>query len=87
MIKAWNETAWHDYVAWQTEDKKTLKKINSLIKDIDRNGTQGLGKAEKLKSNYSGWFSRRIDSKNRIVYKINGNTLLIAECKTHYQDK
>ncbi|MFC6169629.1 Txe/YoeB family addiction module toxin [Loigolactobacillus jiayinensis] len=87
MIKSWYDQAWTDYINWQTEDRKTLKKINKLIKDIERNGTNGIGQAEKLKADYSGWYSRRIDSKNRLVYKIKADTLLIAACKTHYGDR
>jgi toxin YoeB len=69
MIKVWDDEAWEDYVWWQTEDKKTLKKINSLIKDIERNGVlEGIGKPEALKHEFAGWYSRRIDSSNRLVY-------------------
>ena len=82
MIKVWD-----DYVYWQTQDKKTLKKINSLIKDIDRNGYEGIGKPEPLTGNGAGYWSRRIDEKNRLVYKIVNNTVRIAQCKTHYGDK
>lgn len=67
MIKAWEDDAWEDYLYWQTQDKKTLKKINILIKDIDRNGYEGIGKPEMLKGNLSGMCSREIDEKNRIV--------------------
>ncbi|ATO44561.1 Txe/YoeB family addiction module toxin [Loigolactobacillus coryniformis] len=88
MIKSWYDVAWRDYVEWQNQDRKTLKKINNLLKEIERHGvTGGSGKAEKLKSDYSGWYSRRIDAKNRLVYKIERDTLLIASCKTHYGDK
>ena len=65
----WEEQAWEDYLGWQMEDKKTLRKINRLIKDIQRNRYEGIGKPEPLKENYSGWWSRRIDEENRIVYK------------------
>ena len=61
---------WEDYLYWQTQDKKTLRRINALIKDIQRNPFEGLGKPEPLKGNYQGWWSRRIDEVNRIVYKI-----------------
>lgn len=87
MIKIWDDEAWDDYVYWQTQDKKTLKKINSLIKDIDRNGYEGIGKPEPLTGNRSGYWSRRIDEKNRLVYKIVDNTIRIAQCRTHYGDK
>lgn len=79
--------AWEDYLYWQKQDKKTLKKINVLLKDIMRDHYRGLGKPEPLRGNLSGWWSRRIDEKNRIVYKIEGNMLLVSECKSHYSDQ
>ncbi|EMB45320.1 MULTISPECIES: Txe/YoeB family addiction module toxin [Treponema] len=87
MIKAWDEDAWIDYVYWQTEDKKTLKRINMLIKDIERNGHNGLGSPEPLKGNLSGFWSRRIDKKNRLVYRIVDNVIQIIQCRTHYGEK
>jgi len=87
MIKAWDEDAWIDYVYWQTEDKKTLKRINMLIKDIERNGHNGLGNPEPLKGNLSGFWSRRIDKKNRLVYRIVDNVIQIIQCRTHYGEK
>ena len=88
MLKTWDEEAWEDYVSYQAEDKKTLKKINALIKDIERNGaSRGIGKPEPLKGNYQGWYSRRVDDKNRLVYKVQDNSILIAQCKSHYGDK
>ena len=87
MIKAWDEDAWIDYVYWQTEDKKTLKRINMLIKDIERNGHNGLGSPEPLKGNLSGFWSRRIDKKNRLVYRIADNVIQIIQCRTHYGKK
>ena len=80
----WHENAWDDYCAWQTEDKKTLKKLNALIKDIQRSTFDGIGKPEPLKENLSGWWSRRIDDTNRIVYKQDGDNIIIAACKGHY---
>ena len=80
----WHENAWDDYCAWQTEDKKTLKKLNALIKDIQRSPFDGIGKPEPLKENLSGWWSRRIDDTNRIVYKQDGDNIIIAACKGHY---
>ena len=79
---------WDEYTAWQAEDKKTLKKINQLIGDIIRNGNEGIGHPEALKSNLTGYWSRTVDEKNRLVYKIleNGN-ILIAHCSGHYSDK
>ena len=79
---------WEDYIYWQTEDKKTLKKINQLIKDIFRNGYEGIGKPEPLKSNLSGYWSREIDHKNRLIYCIlNDGIIEIIQCKGHYSDK
>ena len=87
MIKIWEDDAWEDYVYWQTQDKKTLKRINALLKDIDRNGYEGIGKPEPLTGNWSGYWSRRIDEKNRLVYRIVDETIRIAQCRTHYGDK
>lgn len=87
MIKIWDEEAWEDYLYWQTQDKKTLKRINQLIKDIDRNKYEGIGKPEPLRGNLSGYWSRRIDECNRIVYKIADSKLIIIQCGSHYRDK
>ena len=87
MKPQWYEEAWEEYLEWQLEDKKALKKINTIIKDIQRNGNTGIGKPEPLVENKSGWWSRRIDEKNRIVYKIINDKLIIASCKGHYDDK
>lgn len=87
MIKIWDDDAWDDYLYWQTQDKKTLKRINTLIKDIDRNGYEGIGKPEPLTGNRSGYWSRRIDEQNRLVYKIVEGTIRIAQCRTHYGNK
>ena len=86
MNKLWSDKAWLDYLYWQTQDKKTLKRINELIKDIERNGIgQGIGKPESLKFR-KGW-SRRIDEKNRLVYDIDSSgNLLIASCRGHYEN-
>lgn len=86
MNKVWSDQAWNDYLYWQQNDKKTLKKVNDLIKDIDRNGYDGIGKPEPLGHNYTGFWSRRINDKDRLVYRINGNNIEIAQCKTHYND-
>ena len=85
MKKIWQEEAWDDYLYWQTQDKKTLKKINSLIRDIERHPFEGIGKPEPLKHDLTGYWSRRIDESNRIVYKINNNILEIAQCRNHYE--
>ena len=87
MNKTWSDVAWDDYLYWQAQDKKTLKKINSLIKDIDRNGYKCKSKPEPLKGNLSGYWSVHIDKKNRLVFKIESNALKIAQCRTHYEDK
>jgi len=86
MEKIWYEKAWEDYLFWQKQDKKTLKRINLLIKDIERNGHNGLGKTEPLKNNLSGWYSKRIDMTHRLVYRFDKekNILEILSCKTHY---
>ena len=81
----WHEKGWEDYLYWQSVDKKMLKRINALIKDIQRNCYDGIGKPEPLKDNLSGWWSRRIDDANRIVYKQDGDNVIIAECRGHYQ--
>ncbi len=81
------EIAWQDYIYWQGQDKKTIKRINQLIQDIDRNHNEGIGKPEALRGNLSGWWSRRIDDKNRLVYRIENNIIEIAQCKGHYGDK
>ena len=85
MKLIWDEEAWEDYVEWQSEDKKTLKRINKLIKDIQSTPYSGLGKPEPLKHDLSGYWSRRIDDYNRLVYKVEDNKLKIAQCKTHYE--
>lgn len=81
------EIAWKDYIYWQGQDKKTIKRINQIIQDIDRNNNEGIGKPEALKGNLSGWWSRRIDDKNRLVYRIQNNIIEIAQCRGHYGDK
>ena len=75
---------WEDYLYWQTEDKKILKKINNLIKEITRNPFEGAGKPEALKHDLSGFWSRRITDEHRLVYKIYDNEVLIINCRFHY---
>lgn len=84
MKLLWEESAWEDYCFWQTQDKKTLKRINALIRDIQRDSFDEIGKPEPLKGDLSGWWSRRIDDTNRIVYKPTENAVIIAACKGHY---
>ena len=86
--KIWSDEAWEDYLYWQLQDKKTLKRINQLIKDIERNGElEGIGNPEALKGDLQGEFSRRIDEKNRLVYHIENGRIYIAPCRGHYGDK
>lgn len=85
MKLKWDEDAWNDYLAWQTQDKKTLKRINALLTDITRNPFEGIGKPEPLKFR-NGYWSRRIDETNRVVYKIENDTVAIASVRGHYED-
>ena len=82
---SFTESAWEEYCYWQTQDKKTLKRINLLLIDVQRNGFTGLGKPEPLKENLSGYWSRRIDDVNRLVYKIENDKIEIIQCKGHYK--
>ena len=85
MKKLWTDQGWADYIYWQTQDRKVLKRLNDIIKDIERNGyNSGIGKPEPLKNNLSGWWSRRIDKENRIVYRIENGNLEITQCRGHY---
>ena len=77
--------AWEEYCYWQTQDKKTLKRINLLLADIIRNKFEGIGKPEPLKENLSGYWSRRIDEKNRLVYTVENELLIITSCRGHYE--
>lgn len=86
MNKVFTSNGWEDYIYWQTEDKKTLKKINTLLKDIDRNGNEGIGKPEPLIGNLSGFWSRRINEKDRLIYKIDEYNIYILSCRYHYND-
>lgn len=85
MKKIWFEEAWEDYIYWQTQDRKTLKRINALLKDIERGNFEGIGKPEPLKGDMSGFWSRRIDEMNRLVYRVKGDILEIVSCKGHYE--
>lgn len=85
MQKSWYDKAWDDYLYWQSHDKKTLKRINQLIRDTERDSFNGIGKPEPLKGDLSGFWSRRIDDTNRLVYRINGELLEILSCKGHYE--
>lgn len=83
----WDTDAWDDCVYWQSTDKGVLKKINRLLKDMMRDPYAGIGKPEPLVGNLSGFWSRRIDGKNRIIYAVSDDVLIIIECRTHYGDK
>lgn len=87
MPKIWYDDAWEDYTYWQQQDKKMLKKINNLLKDISRYGYNCTGKPEPLKGNLSGFWSVHIDDKNRIVFQIDNDNIIIAQCGSHYRDK
>jgi toxin YoeB len=91
MRKTWYDDAWTDYLYWQVQDRKTLKKINRLIQDIERNGYHTTGKPEPLKGVLAGWWSIKIDDKNRIVFRISGEgesrILEISQCGSHYRDE
>ncbi len=84
MNVVFTEQAWSEYLAWQTEDKKTLKRINSLIQDIQRNGHEGIGKPEPLRFDFTGYWSRRINEKDRLVYTMDSKNIYIIQCKYHY---
>ena len=87
MRKIWSDEAWADYLYWQTQDKKTIRRINKLIQDIERNGYNGIGKPEPLKGNLPGYWSVRIDDVNRIVFRIVNGELEIWQCGSHYREK
>lgn len=83
---SFTEDAFAEYIYWQTQDRKTLKKINALLNDINRHPFEGLGKPEPLKGNYKGFWSRRIDDANRIIYRVTDDYIEITQCKGHYND-
>ncbi|AMJ40911.1 Txe/YoeB family addiction module toxin [Anaerotignum propionicum] len=87
MNKVFTENGWKDYEYWQTEDRKTLKKINLLLQDIERNGNIGIGKPEPLTGNLSGYWSRRVSDKDRLIYRIDDKNIYILACRYHYGDK
>ena len=84
MTTSFTPIPWEQYIYWQTQDKKILKKINELIKDISRNNFEGIGKPEALKYELSGHWSRRIDSEHRLVYRIENQNIIIIGCRFHY---
>ncbi len=81
---AWTAEAWKDYLYWQTQDKKTLKRINKLLDASLREPFNGIGKPEALKANLSGFYSRRIDDTNRLVYAVEEELLVVVSCRYHY---
>ena len=83
-LLSWTDYAWSDYLYWPTQDKKTLKRINKLINDVKRSPFEGIGKPEPLKESFSGFWSRRIDDTNRLVYAVDDQVLTIISCRYHY---
>jgi toxin YoeB len=83
-LLSWTDEAWNSYVYWQSQDKKTLKRINKLILDVKRSPFEGIGKPEPLKENLSGFWSRRIDDTNRLVYAVEDQAIVIISCRYHY---
>ena len=86
MKLLWEDRAWEDYLYWQMQDRKTLKRINALINDMKRNPFEGIGKLEPLKGNLNGYWSRRIDETNRIVYFEQGGMIYVVACRGHYEN-
>lgn len=84
MKLIWLSLAWEDYLYWQLQDKKTLKKINELLKEIQRTPFEGRGNPEPLKHSLSGWWSRRINLEDRLVYKVEEGSIVILQCRKHY---
>jgi toxin YoeB len=87
MIKLFTDIGWQDYLYWTVEDRKTLKRINRLIEDIERNGNAGIGKPEPLTGNFTGYWSRRINEKDRLIYRIEEESIFILSCRYHYDDR
>lgn len=85
MKLTWDERAWEDYLYWQTQDRKVLRRINALLQDIKRGGNEGIGKPEALKHGFQGFWSRRITDEHRLVYKVTESEILIAQCRYHYE--
>ena len=87
MRLTWLPGGWEDYLHWQKFDKKTLRRINLLIRDTMRDPFDGIGKPEPLKGNLSGWWSRRITGEHRLVYRVDDETLVVMQCRFHYEDR
>ena len=86
MNKLFTDNAWKDYIYWEAEDRKTLRRINKLIDDINRNGNEGIGKPEALSGDLAGFWSRRINDKDRLIYQIIDNNICILACRYHNDD-
>lgn len=84
MNKMFTDVAWSQYLLWEKEDRKMLKKIHELLRDIERNGHQGIGKPEPLRHDLQGLWSRRITDEHRLIYSLDGDTILIYGCRSHY---
>ncbi len=84
MNLTWSEDAWEDYLHWQSTDRKLVRRINELLKDIARSGNEGIGKPEPLRHGFQGYWSRRITDEHRLVYRIDGDDVLVAQCRFHY---
>ena len=84
MRFVWDEEAWDAYLWWQAQDRRIVKRINALLRDIERNGNDGIGKPEPLRHEFGGYWSRRITDEHRLIYRIDGNDVLIASCRYHY---
>ena len=84
MKLVWDENAWADYLWWQVQDRKVLKRINVLLQDVARNGNEGIGKPEPLKHGFHGYWSRRITDEHRLVYRVVADEIRIAACRYHY---
>ncbi len=85
MNKVFTRNGWEDYVWWQSQDRKTLKRINALLEDIARNGNRGLGKPEPLLGDLFGFYSRRINDSDRLIYKMDGENIYVLACRYHYE--
>lgn len=83
-LPCWTDEAWNDYLYWQSQVRKTLKRINRLIADVQRSPFEGIGKPEPLKENLAGFWSRRIDEINRLVYAVDDSSITIISCRYHY---
>ena len=84
MNKLFTENGWQDYLYWEEQDRKTLRRINLLLQDIERNGNSGIGKPEPLAGDLSGFFSRRINEKDRLIYKLGKDEICVIACRYHY---